>query len=299
MLRHPQLAIVILSAAKNLPPSHPKSIVLIKEASNPKLKLVNISHTFGQGTPVLKTALHGVSLHLTEGEFACVVGSNGAGKSTLLNAVAGAYHPDQGQVIIGGQDVTGLAEHRRARSVGRVFQNPLHGTAPNMTVEENLALAAERGRFLGLRGILSANRKRDLRDRVAHLGLGLEDRLTTKVGLLSGGQRQALTLLMATLVRPKVLLLDEHTAALDPATADRVLELTTQLVAEHRLTTLMVTHNLLQAVSLGSRLLMMHDGEVILDLKGEQKSSLTTEGLRSLFASARGQTFEDDRALLA
>ncbi|MGE5654697.1 MAG: ABC transporter ATP-binding protein [Bacillota bacterium] len=260
------------------------------------LRLVELEHTFNQGTPMAKAALSGVSLHLAPGEFACVVGSNGAGKSTLLNAVAGVYQPDHGQVVIDGQDVTLQVEHRRARSVGRVFQNPLHGTAPAMTVEENLALAAKRGKPLGLGMILTRPRRSEIREQLAALGLGLEDRLSTKVGLLSGGQRQALTLLMATLVQPKVLLLDEHTAALDPATADRVLAITARLVKEQRLTTLMVTHNLAHAIALGDRLLMMNNGRIVHDLRGQEKASLTIEQLRSLFT---GQGIYDDRALLA
>lgn len=260
------------------------------------LRLIELEHTFNQGTPMAKAALSGVTLHLLPGEFVCVVGSNGAGKSSLLNAVAGVYRPDHGRVIIDGQDVTSQAEYLRARFVGRVFQNPLQGTAPGMTVEENLALAAERGKPLGLGRILTKPRRGELRERLADLGLGLEERLAAKVGLLSGGQRQALTLLMATLVQPKVLLLDEHTAALDPATADRVLAITARLVKEQHLTTLMVTHNLAHAVSLGDRLLMMNNGQIVQDLSGQQKAALTVEKLRSLFAD-RGMF--DDRALLA
>lgn len=263
------------------------------------LELVNLTHTFGRGTPVEKAALRRISLRLEPGEFSCLVGSNGAGKSTLLGAVAGAFLPDHGRVLIGDKDITRLPEHRRAHLVGRVFQNPLQGTAPGMTVEENLALAAQRGRRLGLRPLLTKGSRAWLRERLAGLGLGLEDRLAAKVGLLSGGQRQALTLLMATVSRPEVLLLDEHTAALDPATAERVVELTTQLVEELHLTTLMVTHNLDQAIALGHRLLMMHDGEVVLDLRGQQKSSLTVGGLRSEFERVRGVAFTYDRAVLA
>ncbi len=260
------------------------------------LRLTELEHTFNHGTPMAKTALSGVSLNLSPGEFACVVGSNGAGKSSLLNAVAGVYHPDHGSVLIDGQEVTDQAEHARARTVGRVFQNPLHGTAPGMTVEENLALAAKRGKHLGLGMMLSCAKRSEIREELAALGLGLEERLTTRVGLLSGGQRQALTLLMATLVRPKVLLLDEHTAALDPATADRVLAITARLVKEQGLTTLMVTHNLAHATALGNRLLMMKEGRIVQDLHGQAKATLTVEQLRSLFT---GQGIFDDRALLA
>ncbi len=263
------------------------------------LELVNLTHAFGRGTPMEKPALRGVSLRLGPGEFACLVGSNGAGKSTLLNAVAGTYVPDGGRVLIDGKDVTRLPEHRRAQLVGRVFQNPLQGTAPNMTVEENLSLAAERGGRRGLGPLLTVRRRAWLRERVSVLGLGLEDRLGARVGLLSGGQRQALTLLMATLARPQVLLLDEHTAALDPATAERVVEMTTRLAEELTLTTLMVTHNLEQAISLGHRLIMMHEGQVVLDVKGQQKSSLTVGGLRSEFERVRGVAFSYDRAVLA
>ncbi len=260
------------------------------------LRLVELEHTFNQGSPMAKAALSGVSLHLTPGEFACVVGSNGAGKSSLLNAVAGVYRPDHGHVLIDGQDLTDQAEHRRARAVGRVFQNPMQGTAPGMTVEENLALAAKRGKSLGLGRILTRSGRSEMQEQLAALGLGLEARLTTKVGLLSGGQRQALTLLMATLVQPKVLLLDEHTAALDPATAERVLAITARVVKEQRLTTLMVTHNLNHAIALGNRLLMMNNGQIIQDLGGPEKAALTVEKLRSLFADRK---MYDDRALLA
>ncbi len=263
------------------------------------LELTDISLTFGRGTPLARPALRGVSLRLEEGQFACLVGSNGAGKSTLLGVAAGTHRPDQGRVRIGSRDVTRLPEHRRAVLVGRVFQDPLQGTAPNLTVEENLALAADRGKRRGLGPLLGRARRAWLRERLESLGLGLESRLSVRVGMLSGGQRQALTLLMATLARPEVLLLDEHTAALDPATASRVADLTWRLAEELRLTTLMVTHNLEQAIGLGHRLVMMHEGEIILDLHGAQKAGLTVSGLRHEFERARGTSFTYDRAVLA
>lgn len=263
------------------------------------LELDRICKTFSPGTVNQKTALDRLSLHLREGEFLTVIGGNGTGKSTMLNAIAGTWPLDSGRITIGGIDVTRLSEHRRAAYLGRVFQDPMTGTAATMGIEENLALAYRRGQPRGLRWGIS-NRERDMYRRLlARLGLGMEDRLSTKVGLLSGGQRQALTLLMATLKRPRLLLLDEHTAALDPKTAEKVLALSDQIVAENGLTTIMVTHNMRDAIAHGNRLIMMNDGAIILDIGAEAKKRLTVEDLLSQFEEVSGTHFAHDRALLA
>ena len=262
------------------------------------LDLIDIRKTFNAKTVNEKVALNGVNLHLEDGDFVTVIGGNGAGKSTILNAIAGVWPVDEGRIIIDGTDVTNLSEHRRANLLGRVFQDPMTGTAATMQIEENLALAARRGQKRTLRiGITKAERE-GYREKLKTLGLGLEDRMTTKVGLLSGGQRQALTLLMATLKKPKLLLLDEHTAALDPRTASKVLQLSRQIVEENHLMTMMVTHNMKDAIAYGNRLIMMHEGRVILDIKGEQKKHLTVEMLLEQFAKASGDEFVNDRALL-
>ena len=262
------------------------------------LDLTDIRKTFNAKTVNEKVALNGVNLHLEDGDFVTVIGGNGAGKSTILNAIAGVWPVDEGKIVIDGVDVTNLSEHRRANLLGRVFQDPMTGTAATMQIEENLALAARRGQKRTLRiGITKAERE-GYREKLKTLGLGLEDRMTTKVGLLSGGQRQALTLLMATLKKPKLLLLDEHTAALDPRTAAKVLQLSRQIVEENHLMTMMVTHNMKDAISYGNRLIMMHEGRVILDIKGEQKKHLTVEMLLEQFAKASGDEFVNDRALL-
>ena len=262
------------------------------------LDLIDIRKTFNAKTVNEKAALNGVNLHLEDGDFVTVIGGNGAGKSTILNAIAGVWPVDEGRIIIDGTDVTNLSEHRRANLLGRVFQDPMTGTAATMQIEENLALAARRGQKRTLRiGITKAERE-GYREKLKTLGLGLEDRMTTKVGLLSGGQRQALTLLMATLKKPKLLLLDEHTAALDPRTASKVLQLSRQIVEENHLMTMMVTHNMKDAIAYGNRLIMMHEGRVILDIKGEQKKHLTVEMLLEQFAKASGDEFVNDRALL-
>ena len=262
------------------------------------LDLTDIRKTFNAKTVNEKVALNGVNLHLEDGDFVTVIGGNGAGKSTILNAIAGVWPVDEGRIIIDGTDVTNLSEHRRANLLGRVFQDPMTGTAATMQIEENLALAARRGQKRTLRiGITKAERE-GYREKLKTLGLGLEDRMTTKVGLLSGGQRQALTLLMATLKKPKLLLLDEHTAALDPRTAAKVLQLSRQIVEENHLMTMMVTHNMKDAIAYGNRLIMMHEGRVILDIKGEQKKHLTVEMLLEQFARASGDEFVSDRALL-
>lgn len=263
------------------------------------LKIENIFKTFNAGTVNEKAALQGLSLHLKEGDFVTVIGGNGAGKSTMLNAVTGVFGIDSGKVLIDGVDVTHLPEYKRAKYIGRVFQDPMMGTAATMQIEENLALAARRGKPRTLRiGITKAERE-EYREKLKILGLGLEHRMTAKVGLLSGGQRQALTLLMASMNKPKLLLLDEHTAALDPKTAAKVLEITDKIVTENHLTTLMITHNMRDAIAHGNRLIMMQDGHVIVDVEGEAKKKLTVEDLLKLFAQASGQEFANDRAILS
>ena len=263
------------------------------------LDLKNVSKTFHPGTVNARTALDDLSLHLEEGDFVTVIGGNGAGKSTLLNAIAGTFAVDSGSIAIGGQDVTRLPEFKRAALIGRVFQDPMQGTAATMQIEENLALAARRGQPRGLRwGITKAEREK-YRALLQPLDLGLEDRLTAKVGLLSGGQRQALTLLMAALKQPKLLLLDEHTAALDPKTAAKVLSLSDQIVAENHLTTLMITHNMKDAIRHGNRLLMMSAGRIVLDISGEEKKKLTVEDLLHRFSLASDGEMLSDRAILS
>ena len=263
------------------------------------LDLVNIRKVFNPRTVNAKLALAGVSLHLDDGDFVTVIGGNGAGKSTTLNAIAGVWPVDQGKIVIDGTDVTGLSEHKRAYLLGRVFQDPMTGTAASMQIEENLALAARRGQRRTLRSGITRAEREEYREKLKMLGLGLEDRMTTKVGLLSGGQRQALTLLMATLKKPKMLLLDEHTAALDPRTAAKVLDISRQIIEENHLMTMMVTHNMRDAIAYGNRLIMMHEGKIILDIRGEEKKHLTVEALLEQFARVSGDEFVNDRALLS
>ena len=263
------------------------------------LELIDVSKTFNPRTVNEKIALDHVSVHLEDGDFVTVIGGNGAGKSTMLNAIAGVWPIDQGSIVIDGQEITHLPEHRRAPLLGRVFQDPMTGTAATMQIEENLALAARRGQRRSLRVGITREERAVYRDKLAALGLGLEDRMTAKVGLLSGGQRQALTLLMATLKKPKLLLLDEHTAALDPRTAAKVLELSERIVKENGLMTLMVTHNMRDAIRYGNRLIMMNEGRIILDIAGEEKKRLTVETLMDAFAQASGEAFSNDRILLA
>ncbi len=263
------------------------------------LELHQVCKTFNPGTVNEKAALNHLSLTLEEGDFVTVIGGNGAGKSTMLNAISGVWPVDKGAIRIDGVDVTELSEYRRAVYLGRVFQDPMVGTAGNMTIEENLALAARRGEKRTLRWGIKKSEREQFKELLRPLGLGLEDRLTAKVGLLSGGQRQALTLLMASLKRPKVLLLDEHTAALDPKTAAKVLELSDQIVEEHKLTTLMVTHNMKDAIAHGNRLIMLDAGRVILDIRGEDKKKLTVPDLLARFTAASGEEVESDRLLLA
>ena len=263
------------------------------------LDIHHISKTFNPGTINEKRALQGLELHLNEGDFVTVIGGNGAGKSTMLNAVAGVWPVDEGSILIDGTDVTGLPEFRRAPYIGRVFQDPMMGTAPNMQIEENLALAYRRGKRRGLKWGVTKKEREFYHERLKILGLGLEDRMTAKVGLLSGGQRQALTLLMAALRKPKLLLLDEHTAALDPATAAKVLELSDTIVAENHLTAMMITHNMKDAIRHGNRLIMMNEGHIILDISGEEKKRLTKADLLRKFAEVAGIQEESDQVLLS
>ncbi len=262
------------------------------------LELIDVHKTFNPGTVNEKKALQGVNLKLEEGDFVTVIGGNGAGKSTTLNAIAGVWNIDSGKVLIDGIDVTSLPEYKRAKYIGRVFQDPMTGTAATMEIEENLALAKRRGVHRTLRIGITKEEKKEYFELLATLGLGLEDRMTSKVGLLSGGQRQAITLLMASLQKPKVLLLDEHTAALDPKTAAKVLETTDRIVNQHHLTTLMITHNMKDAIAHGNRLIMMHEGRVILDIKGEEKKNLTVEHLLHMFEKVSGEEFASDKAIL-
>ncbi len=265
------------------------------------LDIKNISKTFNPGTVNEKKALSGLSLHLEPGDFVTIVGSNGAGKSTLFNAIAGAFYVDEGSIRLSGEDITFKPEYRRSREMGRLFQDPMRGTAPHMTIGENLALAYLRT-AKNQHAYFSRITKKDLaffRDQLAKLDMGLEDRMKQPVGLLSGGQRQALTLLMSTMVPPKLLLLDEHTAALDPATAEKVLKITRDVVAEHHITTLMVTHNMHQALELGNRTLMMDNGNIILDVQGEQRKNMTVNDLLEQFRAGAGKSLDNDRILLS
>ena len=264
------------------------------------LNITGVNKVFNAGTVNEKIALRDVNLQVKRGEFITVIGSNGAGKSTLMNVISGGLIPDRGSVVIDGKDVTRLAEHQRAGLIGRVFQDPMAGTAPNMTIEENLAIALSRGKKRTLSFGVN-NRKRELfREQLKLLDQGLEDRLKTKVGFLSGGQRQALSLLMATFTEPKILLLDEHTAALDPKRAQLIVELTEKIVAQYQLTTIMVTHNMEQALNMGNRLLMLHDGGIILDIPDEKKRTMKPQDLLKAFEDARGgETFSEDRYLLS
>lgn len=262
------------------------------------LEIQNVYKTFHAGTVNEKTALNGISLKLAEGDFVTVIGGNGAGKSTMLNAVAGVWPVDSGNILIDGDDITNLPEHKRAKYIGRVFQDPMTGTAATMQIDENLSLAKRRGKRRGLRTNLSKAETAEFKELLKTLDLGLEDRITSKVGLLSGGQRQALTLLMATLEKPKLLLLDEHTAALDPKTAAKVLAATDRIVNANHLTTLMITHNMKDAITHGNRLIMMNEGTIILDIKGEEKKKLTVEELLHQFEKVSGQEFTSDKAIL-
>ncbi len=262
------------------------------------LDIQHLSKTFYPGTINQRTALQDLSLHLEDGEFVSVIGSNGAGKSTLFNAVCGVFLPDSGRILLDGTDITFQKEHRRASMIGRIFQDTSIGTAPNMTIEENLALAYRRSS--GKRSLLAITRddRAFFRQQLAQLDLGLEDRLTTKVGLLSGGQRQAVALLMSTLVTPRLLLLDEHTAALDPATAEKVLNITRAIVEEKKITCMMITHNISSALALGNRTIMMHDGRIVLDLQGEERAQMTVPRLLEVFKAKVSRELDNDRMLL-
>ena len=263
------------------------------------LNISNISITFNSGTTDAKKALDDISLKVNDGDFITVIGANGAGKSTLFNAIAGTFIVDSGKIELNGRDITLMPEHKRARKIGRLFQDPMKGSAPGMTVEENLALAKRRGKTRFLRSGITKAEREEYKELLKILNLGLEDRLTSKVGLLSGGQRQALTLLMATLQKPKLLLLDEHTAALDPKTAAKVLDITDRIVNRDHLTTLMITHNMKDAIAHGNRLIMMDAGRVVLDIAGREKQRLTVPDLLALFSEAGGTDAADDKLLLA
>lgn len=263
------------------------------------LDIIGVEKTFNPGTINAKKALNGLNLHLNEGDFVTVIGGNGAGKSTMLNMIAGVYPVDCGSIIIDGVNVTKLPEHKRAKYLGRVFQDPMTGTAADMQIEENLALAARRGAWRTLRSGITSKERKEYKELLKILDLGLEERLTAKVGLLSGGQRQALTLLMASIKKPKLLLLDEHTAALDPKTAAKVLEISDKLIKENGLTAMMVTHNMKDAIAFGNRLIMMNEGHIIFDVSGEEKKALTVDALIKKFSQTSGREFANDRALLS
>ena len=263
------------------------------------LDITAISKTFHPGTPNARQALRQLSLHLEDGEFATIVGSNGAGKSTLFGAIAGSFYTDEGRILLDGTDLTFQPEHQRSRVIGRLFQDPMRGTAPHMTIEENLALAYLRASHGSPFRRITPRDRELFRSQLAQLDMGLEERMHQPVGLLSGGQRQALTLLMATLRKPKLLLLDEHTAALDPKTAAKVMELTERMVTEEKLSTLMITHNMRDAIRYGNRLIMLHAGRIILDISGQEKKDLTVPELLEMFARASGDEFSGDRAILA
>ena len=262
------------------------------------LDIQNAVKVFEKGTPIEHTALNHVSLHLDAGEFVTIIGSNGAGKSTLFNAICGTFLLNEGRILLDKRDITYIKEHKRALSIGRVFQDPMKGTAPHMTIEENLSLAYSRATAKHLSFAPSRKQVALFRDKIAEFGMNLEDRMKTKVGMLSGGQRQAVTLLMCTIVPPKLLLLDEHTAALDPATADKVMEITQRTVEQHHLTTLMITHNMAQALSIGSRTIMMDAGQILFDFSGEERARTTVDDLLRLYSDTRHKALDNDRMLL-
>lgn len=263
------------------------------------LEIKNVHKTFNPGTINEKKALNGIDLVLNEGDFVTVIGGNGAGKSTMLNMIAGVYPVDSGNIVIDGTDVTKLPEHKRAKYIGRVFQDPMTGTAATMQIDENLAIAKRRGGYRGLKPGVTRKERAEFVELLKSLDLGLDTRLTSRVGLLSGGQRQAITLLMASLKKPKLLLLDEHTAALDPKTAKKVLELTEMIVEKDNLTTIMITHNMKDAINIGNRLIMMNDGKIIYDVSGEEKKKLTTADLLAKFKVTSGEELDNDRMLLS
>lgn len=262
------------------------------------IEINNISKTFAPGTVNEKKALCSVSLTVNDGDFITIIGSNGAGKSTLFNAVSGTFFPDTGSITLDGKDITHLPEHKRARSIGRVFQDPMRGTAPGMTIEENLALAYSRSKVGAFSFALNSKIRTTFREYLASFGMGLEDRMKTKVGLLSGGQRQVVTLLMSTMVTPKLLLLDEHTAALDPATAEKIMDITKRVVEEYSIPTLMITHNMHQALSVGTRTIMMDAGRIVYEVSGEERANMTVQDLLNKFAQSTGTALDNDRILL-
>ena len=263
------------------------------------LEIKNVTKIFNVGTANEKVALDDISLTLQDGDFVTIIGGNGAGKSTVLNAISGAFRLDAGKIIIDGIDITSMPEYKRAKYLGRVFQDPMMGTAKSMGIDENMALAARRGKFRGLGWGITKKERDEYKKELSVLELGLEDRITTKIGILSGGQRQAVTLLMASLKKPKLLLLDEHTAALDPKTAAKVLKLSDKIIKDHNLTAMMVTHNMNDAIAYGNRLIMMHNGKIILDISGEEKKNLTVPQLLKQFENVSGETFSNDRTLLS
>lgn len=263
------------------------------------LEIMNLHKTFNKGTVNEKVAMQHIDLHLEDGDFVTIIGSNGAGKSTLFNLIGGYFLPDQGKIMLDDMNITRLPEYKRARYIGRIFQDPLKGTAPSMTIEENLALSYLRSTNKSFSFGIAKKEKALFRERLAQLDLGLEDRMKTKMGLLSGGQRQAVTLLMSTLVAPKLLLLDEHTAALDPATAEKVLKITKDIVATEKITTMMITHNIQSALDLGNRTLMMDSGKIVLDISGKQRESLTVPDVMELFRKQSHKALDNDRMLLA
>ena len=263
------------------------------------LEIKNVHKVFNKGTINEKVALNGVNLQLNPGDFVTIIGGNGAGKSTTLNAISGVWPIDEGSIIIDGVDISDLPEHKRAPYLGRVFQDPMTGTAATMSIEDNMAVAARRGKRRGLRNRISKKEREEFKEQIRQLDLGLEERLSTRVGLLSGGQRQAITLLMAAIQKPKLLLLDEHTAALDPKTAAKVLDLSDKIINDYQLTAMMVTHNMKDAIAHGNRLIMMHEGRIIFDVSGEEKKALTVEALLEKFSQSSGQEFASDRALLS
>lgn len=271
----------------------------IESGKSYALEINDVHKVFNRGTINEKIALDGVNLKLNDGDFVTIIGGNGAGKSTTLNAIAGVWPVDYGKIVIDGNDITGLSEHKRAVYLGRVFQDPMTGTAATMDIEENMAIAHRRGEKRTLRWGISKAERELFRDKLSTLGLGLEDRMTSKVGLLSGGQRQAITLLMASLKQPKLLLLDEHTAALDPKTAAKVLEISDKIIAENHLTAMMVTHNMKDAIAHGNRLVMMHEGKVIYDVSGDEKKNLHVKDLLAKFEEVSGGEFANDRMILA
>ncbi len=263
------------------------------------LDVINAVKVFAAGTPNEYKALNGLNLHLDDGEFVTVIGSNGAGKSTLFNAICGNFWLDRGEVVLGGENITFQSEHKRARHIGRIFQDPMKGTAPNLTIEENLALAYSRSKRGGLAPAITKSERTMFHDALADFDMGLENRMHTKVGLLSGGQRQVVTLLMATLVPPKLLLLDEHTAALDPATADKVMDITKKIVSENRLTTLMITHNVKSALETGNRTIMLDGGEIIFDMDEESRRGMSVEDLMKKYSSRKHEEFDNDRIIFS